>query len=60
LTGKLLAQVERLLERLDGIGGLTEEQRIALAGLEVLCDKLDLRPAPERSPLPWVLRIEQI
>jgi transposase-like protein len=60
LTGQLLAQVEQLVKRLEGIGGLTEEQQIALVDLEALCDELDLRPAPERRPLPWALRIEQI
>ncbi len=57
---QLLAQVERLIERLDRMGGLPEEQQVELADLEGLCEALDLRPTPPPRRLPWMLRIEQV
>jgi transposase-like protein len=60
LVEQLLGQVQRLVERLEALGGLTDEQQIALADLEALCDELHLRPAPARRALPWVLRVERL
>jgi transposase-like protein len=60
LTEQLLAQVQRLVERLEVLGGLTPEQQIALADLEALCGELDLRPAVVHRPLPWVLQVERL
>jgi transposase-like protein len=60
LTGRLLAQVQRLVEQLEALGGLTPEQQIALADLEALCEELDLRPAAARRPLPGVLGLEHV
>jgi transposase-like protein len=60
LAEQLLAQVQRLVERVEVLGGLTDEERIGLADLGALCDELDLRPAPVRRPLPWMLRIERV
>jgi len=60
LTEQLLAQVQRLVERLEVLGGLTPEQQIALADLEALCEALDLRPAAAYRPLPWVLQLERL
>jgi transposase-like protein len=60
LVKQLLGQVQRLVERLEALGGLTDEQQIALADLEALGKGLHLRPAPARRALPWVLRVEQL
>jgi transposase-like protein len=60
LVEQLLGQVQRLVGRLEALGGLTEEQQIALADLEALGDEWHLRPAPARRPLPWVLRVERL
>lgn len=60
LVEQLLAQVERLVEQLEALGGLRDEERIGLADLGALCDELDLRPASTVRPLPWMLRIERV
>jgi hypothetical protein len=60
LVEQLLGQVQRLVERLEALGGLTDEQQIALVDLEALGDELHLRPAPARRVLPWVLRVERL
>jgi hypothetical protein len=60
LVEQLLGQVQRLVERLEALGGLTDEQQIALADLEALCRELHLEPARSRRALPWVLRVEQL
>jgi hypothetical protein len=57
---QLLALVQRLVERLERVGGLPEERKAELTDLEALCDELDLRPPPPPRPLPWMLRIEQV
>jgi hypothetical protein len=60
LVEQLLALVQRLVERLEGLGGLPEEQQVELADLKALCDELDLGPPLPPRPLPWMLRIEQV
>lgn len=45
LAGKLLAQSQRLVERLEGLGGSTVEEQSALADLEAPGAELDVRPA---------------
>ncbi len=60
LVEQLLGQMQRLVERLEALGGLTDEQQIALADLEALCDELHLRSAPARRALPWILRVERL
>jgi len=60
LVGQLLEQVQRLVERLEALGGLTDEQQIRIADLEALCNELHLEPPPARRALPWVLRVERL
>lgn len=60
LVEQLLAQIQRLIERLEALDGLVEEQRSAIADLEALCDEVELRPAPERRALPWVRQVERL
>jgi transposase-like protein len=60
LVEQLLAQVEGLVEQLEAVNGLAAEQHVPLADLEVLCRELDLQPAPELRPLPWMMRLERI
>ena len=50
LAEQLLAQVQRLVEQLEVLGGLTPEQQIALADLEASCEALNLRPAAAYRP----------
>jgi len=58
LVRQLLAQVQRLVERLEQLGGLTPEERMPLVDLQALSKELELRPAPARTPLPWMLQLE--
>jgi transposase-like protein len=60
LVKQLLAQVEGLVERLEALGGLTTEQHMALADLEVQCAELELRPAEAVRPLPWLFQVERM
>jgi transposase-like protein len=60
LVEQLLGQVNWLVERLEELGGLTEERQIAIADLEALGDALGLQPAPARRPLPWVMQVERL
>jgi transposase-like protein len=60
LVKQLLAQVQRLVEQLDALGGLTPEERIEIADLEALSEELELRPAAENRPLPWFMQVERL
>jgi transposase-like protein len=60
LVEQLLAQVESLVAQLEAVGGLTPEQRIALADLEAQCAELELRPAQAVRPLPWLCQVERL
>jgi hypothetical protein len=60
LVQQLLAQVQDLVEQLEGRDGLPAEQQLALADLEAQCAELGLRPADPFRPLPWVLQMERL
>jgi hypothetical protein len=60
LVEQLLEQVQRLVERLEALGGLTDERQMEIADLEALCNELHLAPPPARRALPWVLRVERL
>jgi len=60
LVKQLLAQTQRLVERLEGLGGLPLEEQVELADLEALCAELDLRPVEAFRPLPWVWQVERL
>jgi transposase-like protein len=60
LVSQLLAQAQRLVARLEELGGPTVEQRIEVADLEALCEELEIRPAVAQRPLPWVWQIERL
>jgi transposase-like protein len=60
LVSQLLAQVQGLVEQLEKVGGLTPEQRMTLADLEVLSAEMDISSAPNRAPLPWMQQLEHI
>jgi transposase-like protein len=60
LVSRLLAQAQRLVARLEELGGLTVEQRIEMADLTALCEALEIRPAVAQRPLPWVWQIERL
>ena len=60
LMEQLLGQLQRLIEQLEALGGLTDEQQIEIADLEALCEELHLAPAQPRRALPWVLGVERL
>jgi hypothetical protein len=60
LVEELLAQNQRLVEQLEGLGGLTPEEQSAWVDLEALCAELEVRPAVAQRPLPWVLQVERL
>ena len=60
LVEQLLAQIERLVQQLEELGGLTAEHQIALADLEAQCAELELRPADPIRPLPWLFQVERM
>jgi transposase-like protein len=60
LVRQLLAQIEKLVERLEHLDGLTPEERIPVADLQALSAEVGLGPAPARTPLPWVLHLEHL
>jgi transposase-like protein len=60
LVRQLLAQVQRLVERVEQLGGLTPQERIAVADLQALSTEVGLSPAAPRTPLPWILQLEQL
>jgi hypothetical protein len=60
LVSQLLAQVGELVAQLEKGGGLTREQRMTVADLEVLSEESGIHAAPARAPLPWVLHLEHL
>ena len=60
LVRELLAQVQRLVERLERLDGLTPEERIPLADLQAMSAEVGLGPAWACTPLPWVLQLEHL
>jgi len=60
LVRQLLAQVQQLVERLERLDRLTPEEWIPLADLQALSTEVGLGPAPARTPLPWMLRLEHL
>jgi transposase-like protein len=60
LTGQLLAQIQGLVARLEELGGLTLEQQMALADVEVMSQELGLRPPSVRAPQAWVLQLGRV
>jgi transposase-like protein len=60
LVRQLLAQVQRLVERVEQLGGLTPEERIPLLDLQALGAEVGLRSTTSRTPLPWMLQLEHL
>ena len=60
LVRQLLARLQKLVERLERLDGLTPEERIPVADLQALSAEVGLGPALARTPLPWMLRLEQV
>jgi transposase-like protein len=60
LVRKLLAQIQKLVERLEQLDGLTSEERIPCADLQALSAEVGLGPALARTPLPWMLHLEHV
>jgi len=60
LVRQLLAQIQKLVERLERLDGLTPEERVPLADLQALRAELGFGPAPARTPLPWMLQLEHL
>ena len=60
LVQQLLAHIQKLVERLERLDGLTPEERIPLADLQALSAEVGFGPAAARTPLPWVLQLEHV
>jgi transposase-like protein len=60
LVRQLLAHIQKLVERLEQLDGLTSEERIPCADLQALSAEVGLGPAPARTPLPWMLHLEHV
>jgi transposase-like protein len=60
LVRQLLAQIQKLVDRLEQLDGLTPEERIPVADLQALNAEVGLGPAPARRPLPWMLQLEHV
>jgi hypothetical protein len=60
LVRQLLAQIQKLVERLEQLDGLTPEERIPVADLQALSAEVGLGPAAARTPLPWMLHLEHV
>ena len=60
LVEQLLAQVQRLVEQVEALGGLTPKVQSAIADLEAKSEELDLRPTEVLRPLPWMLQVERL
>jgi hypothetical protein len=59
LVKQLLAQVERLVEQLEALGGLTPEEQIERADLEALSKELGIQSFSVRRALPWAMQLER-
>ncbi len=60
LVGQLLAQVQGLLERLEGGLAVTPEQRLTVADLQQLAAVAPGLAAPPVPAQPWLRRVEQV
>ena len=60
LVRQLLAQLQKLVARLERLEGLTPEEQIPLADLQALSAEVGLAPAAVRTPLPWMLHLEHV
>jgi hypothetical protein len=60
LVGELLALVQSLLTKLDVGEGLTAEEQLDIAHLQVLCTEMGLSPPPASSAVPWALKVKWV
>jgi hypothetical protein len=60
LVGRLLAQIQDLLQRLEGGQGPTSEQHIAVADLQQIAAEAQVVVEPPLKSEPWRWRIEQV
>jgi transposase-like protein len=60
LVGQLLGQVQRLVGRLEALGGLTPEEEVSVADLKAVCEELALHPVVARRALPWLYQVERL
>jgi len=60
LVSQLLTQMQGLVARLEKVGALTPQRRVALADLEALGAEVGLGAAPTAVPLPWMVQAEHL
>jgi transposase-like protein len=60
LVGDLLAQIQKLLEKVESRQGLSPEEQLDLAAWRVAGEEAGLRARPPREAVPWLRRIEQL
>ena len=61
LVDQLLAQVQLLLEKVEGGVGLTAQEQVEIANLHALADEVGAGAAPPPlSALPWLLVVERV
>ncbi|MBC7084626.1 MAG: transposase [Firmicutes bacterium] len=60
LVGQLLAQIEALLSKLEAGEGLTPEERVAVADVQVLAAEAGMVVRPALQALPWLMRVERV
>jgi hypothetical protein len=60
LVGELLALVQTLLTKLDVGEGLTAEEQLDIAHLQVLCTEMGLSPPPASPAVPWALKVKWV
>ncbi len=60
LVKQVLALQEQLVARLEGLGGLTPEEHLALDEVRSLAAEVGVATPPPLKALPWMLRVEQV
>ena len=60
LVGDLLAQVQQLLEKLEGGQRLVAEEQLPLKAWQMAAQEAGLQAKPPGEALPWLRRLEQV
>jgi len=60
LVGDLLAQIQKLLEKVERRQGLSPEEQLDLAAWRAVGEEAGLQAQPPREAVPWLRRVEQV